>query len=84
MQDFQDKTIKELAKNCRTMDDVQEMLKTVFKDTIQKMLEAEMEQHLGYEKYSPAGNNTGNSRNGYSQKTVKTLIYGKSKPIILA
>jgi len=36
------------------------------------MLEAEMTEHLGYEKHSPKGDNTGNSRNGYSEKRVKT------------
>ncbi|MDR1753444.1 MAG: transposase, partial [Eubacterium sp.] len=36
------------------------------------MLEAELEEHLGYEKNSVAGNNTGNSRNGYGKKTVKS------------
>lgn len=30
MQDLQDKTIKELAKDCRTVDDVHEMLKNKF------------------------------------------------------
>ncbi|NPV30683.1 MAG: IS256-like element ISDku1 family transposase, partial [Firmicutes bacterium] len=72
MQDLKDKTIRELAKGCRTVDDVHEMLKNLFKDTIQQILEAEMEEHLGYKKHSPEGNNTGNSRNGYSKKTIKT------------
>ncbi|AEG16037.1 transposase mutator type [Desulfofundulus kuznetsovii DSM 6115] len=72
MQDLKDKTIRELAKGCRTVDDVHEMLKSLFKDTIQQILEAEMEEHLGYKKHSPEGNNTGNSRNGYSKKTIKT------------
>lgn len=34
------------------------------------MLEEELTEHLGYEKYSKRGSNTGNSRNG---KTTKTL-----------
>lgn len=72
MQDLKDKTIRELAKGCRTVDDVHEMLKNLFKDTLQQILEAEMEEHLGYKKHSPEGNNTGNSRNGYSKKTIKT------------
>lgn len=33
-----------------------------------------MEEHLGYPKHEPAGNNSGNSRNGYSTKTVKTRL----------
>ena len=34
------------------------------------MLEAEMDEHLGYEKNSVSGNNSGNSRNGYGKKTI--------------
>jgi transposase-like protein len=37
---------------------------------LQRALEAEMTEHLGYEKNSNAGNNSGNSRNGYTEKTV--------------
>ena len=39
---------------------------------LQKILEAEMTAHLGYEKHSNAGDNTGDSRNGYTAKTVLT------------
>jgi putative transposase len=38
------------------------------------MLEAEMDEHLGYEKHSTLGNNSGNSRNGYGKKTIKTEL----------
>ncbi len=31
-----------------------------------------MDAHLGYKKYSNDGDNSGNSRNGYSKKTVLT------------
>lgn len=33
-------------------------------------LEAELTEHLGYEKYSPEGKNSGNSRNGKTRKTI--------------
>lgn len=68
---------KELAKDCRTVEDVQEKLKDLFKDTLQQIFEAEMDEHLGYEKHDPSGNNSGNSRNGYGKKTIKTR-FGKS------
>ena len=38
----------------------------------ERMLEAEMTHHLGYEKNDPAGNGSGNSRNGHTKKTVTT------------
>jgi putative transposase len=37
---------------------------------LQKALEAEMTEHLGYEKNSNAGDNSGNSGNGHTEKTV--------------
>jgi transposase-like protein len=37
---------------------------------LQRALEAEMTEHLGYEKHSNAGDNSGNSRNGHREKTV--------------
>ena len=36
------------------------------------MLEGEMDVHLGYEKNSIAGNNSGNSRNGKYTKKIQT------------
>lgn len=50
--------------------DVQEMLKDLLGDTLQGMLEAEMDESLGYSKYDYKNKNTDNSRNGYSKKTV--------------
>ena len=37
---------------------------------LQRALEAEMSEHLGYQKNSNTGDNSGNSRNGYTEKTV--------------
>jgi putative transposase len=39
---------------------------------MQRMLEAEMTEHLGYEPNEAKGRGTGNSRNGHSAKTVET------------
>ena len=64
MQDKKDLTIKDLAKQCRTMDDISDKLKEIFKDTLQEVFEAEMNEHLGYEKHSSKGDKSGNSRNG--------------------
>jgi len=74
MQDYANKTIKELAGECDTVEDVHNLLKNLFKDTLQQIFEAEMEDHLGYNKHSLEGNNTGNSRNGYSKKTIQTKL----------
>lgn len=45
--------------------DVQEMLKDLLGDTLQGMLEAEMDQKLGYSKYDYQNKETDDSRNGY-------------------
>ncbi|WP_083250421.1 IS256 family transposase [Synergistes jonesii] len=50
--------------------DVQAMLRDLLGDTIQQMLEAEMDDHLGYSKYDYKNKHTDDSRNGYSPKTV--------------
>jgi transposase-like protein len=39
---------------------------------MERMLEAEMSAHLGYEPNAAEGRGTGNSRNGHSSKTVET------------
>jgi putative transposase len=48
----------------------------LFKQGMETLLQSELEEHLGYEKSAPSGYNTGNSRNGYSPKTVKTEHLG--------
>lgn len=48
------------------------LIKELSKRLMERMLEAEMTHHLGYEKHAPEGKNTGNSRNGKTSKTVKT------------
>jgi putative transposase len=45
-------------------------IKKLLKNALEQMLETEMTEHLGYEKHSSEGNNTGNSRNGSSLKEV--------------
>lgn len=58
-----------------TAQDAQDALKDLFAETIQEMLEAEMDTHLGYEKHEVKGKATSNSRNGKSRKTI-TSEYG--------
>lgn len=50
------------------------MLKDLLGDTLQGMLEAEMDEHLGYSKYDYQNKETMDSRNGYSKKTVTSLM----------
>ncbi len=56
----------------KTTKDVQEMLKDLFAEIIQEMLEAELDEHLGYDRYDNKNKNTTNSRNGYRNKKVRS------------
>lgn len=49
------------------------LLKQLTKRVAERALEAEMAQYLGYPKNSSKGRNTGNSRNGKSQKSVRSV-----------
>lgn len=47
------------------------LLKQLTKKVLERAMQAEMTEHLGYEKNAPATNDTGNSRNGSYQKKIK-------------
>jgi putative transposase len=47
------------------------LLKQLTKAVLERAMQAELTHHLGYPKHSPSGQNSGNSRNGKSKKTLK-------------
>jgi putative transposase len=47
------------------------LLKQLTKRLLERAMAAEMTEHIGYEKHDAIGNNSGNSRNGKSAKTIK-------------
>ena len=47
------------------------LLKQLTKAVLERALNAELTEHVGYEKHDPAGYNSGNSRNGSTKKTLK-------------
>lgn len=47
------------------------ILKQFTKALLERAMQVEMSEHLGYEKHDAAGTNSGNSRNGSSGKTLK-------------
>ena len=65
---------QEKVKNLKTMGDVTSFAKELIAPTLQTMLDAELQNHLGYPKNHPAGMHSGNNRNGYSKKTIKTNL----------
>ena len=71
-----EKLISQLLSTDQSEDarDVQSMLKDLLGDTLQGMLEVELEDDLGYSKYDYTNQSTDNRRNGYSKKTVTSSM----------
>lgn len=80
-----EKTSKELLKefvnsqHFTSTTDIMNSMKELFSDVLQQVMEAELEEKLGYEKSERVSNNaetvvSKNYRNGYSKKTVKTQL----------
>src|ERR1700761_8996013 len=68
---FSDELIDELLRQSRTAEDVNGLLKQLTKAVLERALQGEMTERLGYAKHDPAGANSGNSRNGVTRKTLK-------------
>lgn len=70
----------EEVKKCKTMEDVvgkNGLMQRLLKDVMQQLLEAEMDEHLGREKYERTDEDEDkNYRNGHSKKLVKSS-YGE-------
>lgn len=60
--------------NIKTAEDIQEALKDLLGGTIQEMMEAELDEHLGYEEYERSDNN--DYRNGVKHKNLRSS-YGE-------
>ncbi len=58
----------------QSADDIQDALKDLLGGTIQSMMEAEMDNHLGYEPYERTSNS--NARNGKKPKSIRSK-YGE-------
>ena len=53
---------------------VQELFKEMVGAVLENSLEGELDEELGYSKYDYRNKETDNSRNGYSEKTLKTSL----------
>ena len=71
---IENELIDNLLKDYKTPEDIigeNGLLKQLTKQLLERVMTAELTTHVGYEKHDPGGNNTGNSRNGKSAKTLK-------------
>ena len=55
-----------------SMEDIQSLFKETIAEFMEKGLDAELEEDLGYSKYDYRNKETDNSRNGHSSKTLRT------------
>jgi transposase-like protein len=67
---------KDFFKQFKNKEEFQSFFNDLFKQGVEEMLQAELDDHLGYEKYAREGRKTGNSRNGSYSKKVKTESLG--------
>jgi putative transposase len=75
MMAIDDEMLDSLLGNVKTQDDLfgqNGLMKQLSKRFMERLLEMEMANHLGYMKHAVEGRNSGNSRNGKTSKTVKT------------
>jgi putative transposase len=67
--------LKRELNKCKSMEDLvgkNGLMQRLFGNVIQQFLDAEMEEHLGREKYERTLGEDKNYRNGYSSKNIKT------------
>ncbi len=70
-----DELVDQILGEARTQEDLfgkDGVLKQLKKRLMERILEAELTEHLGYDKYATEGNGSGNSRNGKGNKVIKT------------
>tara|TARA_R110000868_G_C10847185_1_gene760537 strand:- start:58 stop:1257 length:1200 start_codon:yes stop_codon:yes gene_type:complete len=62
----------ELINQLKTQSDVEDLVGGIYKQLVEKMLDSEMDEHLGYSKNDRDSKQTDNYRNGKSIKRLKT------------
>lgn len=68
---------KGFFKQFKNKENFQTYFNSLFKQGIEEMLQAELDEELGYSKHSKEGYNSGNSRNGSFSKTIATENVGE-------
>lgn len=74
-QEFDPKVLDTLVQNCTTQKDLfgkEGLFASLKRALVQRVLEAEMTHHLGYNKHEKAGKSAENARNGTTQKRLSS------------
>jgi transposase-like protein len=72
---WDEEKVRQKLKSMKTLSDLtgpNGVIQELIKGTVERILKAEQEAHLGYEPYQKPENGPKNSRNGYSKKRIKT------------
>src|SRR4051794_23283630 len=72
---FDTSKVEEKLRNVKSLSDLtgsNGVIQELIKGTVERILKAEQEAHLGYEPYRKGELETDNSRNGFSKKKMKT------------
>jgi transposase-like protein len=64
------KVLKE--KNIKSLDEFNNFMRAISKDVLESLLDGEITDFLGYEKYDQEAKETDNSRNGHTTKGVQS------------
>jgi transposase-like protein len=62
---------REMGKEIKSAEDLSGLMSEFLRMTVESALNAELSHHLGYDKHAVEGRNTGNSRNGFSSKSLR-------------
>jgi putative transposase len=64
--------LQELARGVKSEKELSALTQDLLKITVEASLNAELDEHLGYPKYALEGYGSGNNRNGYGRKKLKS------------
>jgi len=64
--------LQELGRGVKSEKELSALTQDLLKITVEASLNAELDEHLGYPKYAPEGYGSGNNRNGYGRKKLKS------------
>lgn len=62
---------REMGKEIKSAEDLSGLMSEFLKMTVESALNAELSHHLGYDKHAVEGRKTGNSRNGFTSKSLR-------------
>ena len=68
--------IKEMVRSgqIKSVEDIDDLVKAIYKETLETMLEGELDEELGYSRYDYRNKKTNNSRNGKRSKKVRSSM----------